>query len=247
MEFAASKNFHRLSKIKKGENQPKIIPYEDWPRDWKEIEFKKYPRFEQIGLAKPDLPEVAFQKIIEERRSQREFSGGPVGMEDVSRLLFWSGGLIRVKDGDLHKSRRPYPSGGGRYPLEIYLAVLEENGELEKGLYHYNVAGHSLEKLAGGSFRRDLMAAVGQEMVEKAPLILMISAVFKRTQKKYRERGYRFVLMEAGHLGQNISLASAALGLKCCAIGGFDDDICSRLLYLNDEEESVVYLFALGH
>lgn len=246
MEFPISKNFHHFSKIKKGENQPEIIPYKDWPKEWRDIEFKKYPRFEQTYLSKPDLAGADFQEIIEERRSQREFSGKAVGKEDISRLLLWSGGLTRIEDNDLHKSRRPYPSAGARYPLEIYLAVLEENRELEKGLYHYNVAAHSLEKLAEGDFRRDLMAAVGQEMVEKAPLILLISGVFRRTQKKYKERGYRFVLLEAGHLGQNISLAAAALGLKCCAIGGFDDDICNCLLYLNDEEESVIYLFALG-
>lgn len=247
MGFSVSKNFHHLSKIKKGENQPKIIPFEDWPREWREIEFKTYPRFERISLPKSDFPETDLRKAVVDRHSRREFLEKPVGKEDLARLLFWSGGLVRNQENNPHKSRRPYPSAGARYPLEIYLAVLAGGEEIKSGLYHYNLIEHCLENLLEGDFRPDLMAAIGQEMVEKAPLILMISAVFKRTQVKYKERGYRFVLMEAGHLGQNISLVSVALGLKCCAIGGFDDDICNRLLDLDDEEESVIYLFTIGY
>lgn len=247
MDFPVSKIFHQASKVKKGENQPKIIPFENWPREWKEIEFKQYPRFERIILPKSDLPKVDLQKAIIERCSQRDFSEKPVRKEDLARLLFWSAGLIKNQENNLHKSRRPYPSAGARYPLEVYLAVLAGSEEIKAGLYHYNLVEHCLENLLEGGFREELMAAIGQEMIGKTPLILMISTVFKRTQIKYKERGYRFVLMEAGHLGQNISLISATIGLKCCAIGGFDDDICNRLLDLNDEEESVIYFFAIGY
>ncbi len=64
---------------------------------------------------------------------------------------------------------------------------------------------------------------------------------------KYKERGYRYILFEAGHLGQNIYLVSKALGLKCCAIGGFDDDKFHELLDIDGDNEAVLYAFAMGY
>ena len=75
---------------------------------------------------------------------------------------------------------------------------------------------------------------------------MLISAVFNRTVIKYRDRGYRLILIEAGHLGQNISVVSAALGIKSCALGGFIDDKCNEILDLEKEKESVIYIFACG-
>ena len=87
---------------------------------------------------------------------------------------------------------------------------------------------------------------IWQDMILKAPMVLAISAVFERTTMKYKERGIRYLFQEAGHLGQNLYLASTALGLKCCALGGFDDDSFNKLLDIDGEIEGVIYVFALG-
>lgn len=85
-----------------------------------------------------------------------------------------------------------------------------------------------------------------QEWVKSSAVILAISGIFNRTQIKYGDRGYRYILLEAGHMAQNIYLLSAALGLKCCAIGGYIDDKINRLIDFDDQQEAVLYMLSLG-
>jgi len=86
---------------------------------------------------------------------------------------------------------------------------------------------------------------IDQDMILNSSALLIVSAVFQRNMMKYQNRGIRYVFLEAGHLGQNVFLVSTALGLKCCAIGGFDDNRLSGLLDFG-EEEAAIYVFALG-
>ena len=96
--------------------------------------------------------------------------------------------------------------------------------------------------------KKDLDQIAIYEFVKDASLIIFLTAVFWRTQNKYKERGYRFVLIEAGHIGQNIYLISEALGLKCCALGGFriSDEQIEKLLDLDGVAESLVYTLVIG-
>lgn len=140
---------------------------------------------------------------------------------------------------------RVYPSAGARYPLEIYL-VVNRVKSLEKGLYHYNVKEHSLELLRKDNFDKFMAEITGQDLVAKAGVVIFISAILDRTRVKYGDRGYRFVLLDAGHLAQNVYLVSEALKLQCCSIGGFIDDELNKLLDLEGTSEKVIYLIALG-
>ena len=80
----------------------------------------------------------------------------------------------------------------------------------------------------------------------QANVCFVISALFQRTRWKYHERTYRYVLMEAGHLGQNLYLAATALGLGACAVGAFFDDTLNQLLGLDGEQEAALYLVSVG-
>jgi SagB-type dehydrogenase family enzyme len=86
------------------------------------------------------------------------------------------------------------------------------------------------------------------EFVEGASLLIFLTAVFWRTQNKYQERGYRFILQESGHIGQNIHLLCEALNLKCCALGGFriSDEQIEKLLNIDGVTESLVYTLVIG-
>jgi SagB-type dehydrogenase family enzyme len=83
--------------------------------------------------------------------------------------------------------------------------------------------------------------------VGKAAVILFITGVLDRTRIKYGERGYRYVLIETGHLGQNIALLATELGLGSCALGGFIDSEVNVLLDINLQKEFVLYLIAVGN
>ena len=77
-------------------------------------------------------------------------------------------------------------------------------------------------------------------------MAIIMTAVFDRSQMKYGERGYRYMLIEAGHVGQNFCLTAEALGLKCSALGGTHDEPIERLLDIDGVTESVMYALAIG-
>ena len=101
--------------------------------------------------------------------------------------------------------------------------------------------------MRAGDFRREVFdAAVSQEMVLHTGLVLVLTGIFARVHFKYVDRSYRYMLLEAGHLGQNVYLAATALGLAPCGIGAYFDDDLNRLLGVDGREEATVYLLAVG-
>jgi SagB-type dehydrogenase family enzyme len=124
-----------------------------------------------------------------------------------------------------------------------------ENVEgMADGLHHYNVREHSLELLKDKAQAADLHSALLTEpFIHNANLVFYLAAVFKRTQKKYGPRGYRYILLEAGHVAQNICLLATEQGLGSLCMGGFLDAKLNRLLGLSGSQEAVVYSVAVGH
>jgi SagB-type dehydrogenase family enzyme len=142
--------------------------------------------------------------------------------------------------------RRSVPSGGGLFPLEIYLFLQRIEG-VQDGLYHYDVMGHALELLSSGHKSSELQSAFyTYPFCAHANVILCHAAVFERTQKKYGPRGYRYILLEAGHSAQNVCLVAAELGLGSLCMGGFIDTLLNRTLGLTPYKEGVVYAVAVG-
>jgi SagB-type dehydrogenase family enzyme len=207
--------------------------------------YKRYPEASTVGLPRPaerfgpSLPEV-----VARRRSVREYDRRPMRLDQLSSLLAYSAGITDVRDPTL--AFRAVPSSGALYPLELYLIVFDVEG-LEAGVYHYGVERHELALLASGELRREAFrAALSQEMIGSASLVVVMTALFARVQWKYLDRSYRYALLEAGHLGQNVYLAATALGLGPCGIGAFFDDDFNRLLGVDGDDEATVYVMAVG-
>lgn len=221
------------------------IDIKDIPQSWTKINFKTYPRLKKIYLTKKEPKDKKLALLMTNRRSVRQFNGLSISWEQLSYLLFSSAGLLNVNS-SIDYSRRPYPSAGARYPLEIYPLILNCTG-LEKGLYHYNVKENCLELVLKEDLKNWLMKASGGETsLKKASIIFIITGVLDRTRIKYRDRGYMYVLIEAGHLGQNICLLTTKLGLGCCPLGGFIDPIVNELLDISFQKEFALYLLAVG-
>lgn len=232
--------FHRKTKFRKpGRN----LNIKYWPKEWKTIYYKGYARFEEIQLPRPEISEtLAFKKVLEERKSQRLFSKKALSSQKLSALLHYSAGISPNKPAFFE--RRFYPSPGGRFSLEVY--VLSLNTDLPKGIYHYYIKNNSLEKLA--DFRKkDLRTITNQHWAKEAGCLIVFTSIFNRNTMKYGDRGYRHILVEAGHLGQNLYLLATALGLGVCAIGGYVDDKINVILDVDGVEESVVYVLAVGN
>lgn len=241
-KFRQSDAFHEASKIK---SYPKKKQEEYYPLSWIKINYKTYPRLKRIKLPAPLKLKANLGETLLLRRSKREFLNKSLTLREVSTLLSFSGGITYQEEQNWDQALRAYPSAGARYPLELYLAINKVE-LVEDGLYHYNVKEHSLEVLRKGNFKEFISKNTGQEWLENVGLVVLISAIFDRTRVKYGERGYRFIFLDAGHLAQNLYLVATALGFGCCAIGGFTDDEFNRLLDLQGQNESVIYLTAIG-
>ena len=87
-------------------------------------------------------------------------------------------------------------------------------------------------------------AGLYQGFLGQANVCFVLSALFQRTRWKYRERSYRYVLLEAGHIAQNLYLAAVSMGLGTCAVGAFRDDQLNDLLGLDGVDEAALYMLS---
>ncbi|MBN1483370.1 MAG: SagB/ThcOx family dehydrogenase [Chloroflexia bacterium] len=208
--------------------------------------YKVYPDpLERIELPPPEQEGGRpLWKVLTERRSIREYDQESLSLGQVSQLLWASQGITRERG---EWQFRTAPSAGALYPIETYLAV-NRVGDLEGGLYHYEVRYHRLafvreDPLIGTAMAR---AALGQNMCQRAALLFIWTAVVSRSARKYGERAFRYIYMDAGHIGQNLYLAATSLDLACCAIGAFFDDEVNQLLEIDGREETTVYMASVG-
>lgn len=200
----------------------------------------------EIALPRPGGS--ALMELLAQRYSCREFAPVEMSLVTASALLAASYGALAPArfGGQTPFLRRTVPSAGGLFPLEIYAFTQRVQG-LEDGLYHYDVVAHSLRQL-----RRENMFRTLEPMfytypfMKDANLVFAIAAVFMRIQKKYGPRGYRYTLIEAGHVAQNICLRAVELGLATLCMGGFIDSALNQLLDLKPTQEGVVYTIAAG-
>ncbi len=212
----------------------------DWGRQPER--YKTYADAERISLPDPHgYQGLSLEETVETRRSVRDYSDEPLSREELSRLLHAAQGITEHRWG-----LRAAPSAGALYPIEVYAVVHDVTG-LEPGVYHYAVEEHGLELLQAGDFRAAMVrAGVGQAFLGQAGVCFVLSAIFQRTRWKYRERTYRYVLLEAGHIGQNLYLAATSMGLGDCAVGAFLDDDLNDLLGLDGKEEAALYVITVG-
>lgn len=178
--------------------------------------------------------EVSLEEALTRRRSIREFTEEGLTSAEISGLL-WAGQGITDPRGF-----RTAPSAGALYPLELYVATGE-------GVYHYLPQRHRLAVLLPEDMRLRLWeAGLKQGALREAPAIIVITAVYGRTEAKYGLRAERYVHLEAGHAAQNILLQATALDLGAVPIGAFYDEKVQEVLALPSDQEPL-YLIPVGH
>jgi SagB-type dehydrogenase family enzyme len=158
-------------------------------------------------------------------------------------------GLTAIVENDIlgvDQPLRSWPSAGGLYPLDTYVVATAVD-RLASGLHHYNVVSEALEQLPSASPQRILDEGfLYQDFVTRASAVVLLVAVFERTVAKYGERGYRLVLLDAGHAAENLLLAAESLGLPAVALAGFADAALSYYLGVDGVDEAVVHAVAIG-
>jgi SagB-type dehydrogenase family enzyme len=204
---------------------------------------KRHPGVPSLELPAP--PPSPLLDLLRRRRSRRSFGRLPIDAVALAALLEAAYG-VTATTADPPQAFRTTPSGGALYPLDVFPVVERVDG-IAPGTYHYDPLRVRLELLRSGSAARELERCTPYpSLFGDAAVVLLAAATFWRTRFKYGVRGYRFALIEAGHLAQNVLLEATARGLAAVPVGGFFDARIDDFLELDGVDESTVYAIAVG-
>jgi SagB-type dehydrogenase family enzyme len=212
------------------------------------VPVKHYPRAAQIVLPVPRMG-GEFTRVLTSRRTWRRFEAGKLALADLATLLGLTWGVREwVAVPPLGRfAVKTSPSGGALHPIEAYVVARDVEG-IAPGIYHYDATRHRLELLRRG-MTRDRMSdyVIGQTWFSEAAAFVFMTAVFTRTQWKYRyPRAYRVVLAEAGHLCQTFCLVATWLGLAPFCTMAMADSKIDRDLGIDGVTEGVLYVAGVG-
>lgn len=207
------------------------------------------PDAERIDLIPRDefrtLPRVDLLFAIANRQSRRQFAKSPLTLEELSFLLWATQGVREQSAAD--PARRTVPSAGNRHALETYLCVLNVQG-LDTGFYRYLPLEHQLlvEYRDDRAAERIARAAFQQNWMADAATVFLWSAIPYRTEWRYGLAAHKVILLDAGHVCQNLYLACEAIDAGTCAVAAYDQELVDQLLNLDGHDEFVMYLAAVG-
>ncbi len=225
-------SYHRETSYDRHRMSGHFLDWQNQPTVFKTYSGKtpvELPR--DVRFPRTTLPEV-LEKDIEHKKGTWIHS-----KKDLSRLLLLTYTLTataRHPGGDF--TYRSAASAGALYPTEIYVA-LRGFKDLEDGLYYFSIARHGLVLLRPGDFSGAMGEVTKMSHGEPSPLVFLFSAIFFRSAWKYRERSYRYHLLDTGHVIENLILASRALDLPLFLSYDFDDRAANQFLGLDASRE----------
>lgn len=182
---------------------------------------------------------VSVESAIENRRTIRSYGAGGLQPAQLSRLLWAAQGITGSRG-----FKRAAPSAGALYPMDIY-AVVGKNGVagIDAGIYHFDPSGPRLAVVVEQDLRKEIArASLSQMWMARAPVNLVITAEYSRITGKYGRRGVRYAMIEAGHIGQNLFLQAAALGLAAGIVGAFDDQKLADIMQIPAAHEPLLVM-----
>ena len=233
MEYGIRAKLFHLS-LRLSENRPRV------PKNYLFLQKPKlYPRMERVILppAEATLSQTPLSKVLEKRKSVRNYSDTPISLQKLSTLLFHS---LSIRN-----EHHSYPSGGKLYPVETYVVALNVEGT-EKTSYHYNPQGHCLERIPT-KFTIGSKPLTYYPWAETAAFLIVMTARWNENFKKYGDAGYPMICAEAGHAMQNLLLVGTALDIESCPLAGFDGNTIDELLDIGDNRnEHSIYIGVFG-
>ena len=211
-----------------------------WSLKWAAAKDKQQFQEATMKLRPPNTDgTVSVEWAIKQRRTIRSFSPETLNLNQLSQLL-WSAQGITENSG----FKRAAPSAGALYPMDVYAVVGRSSVEgIEAGVYHFEPNGHALSLITKKDVRDSVAkASLSQMWMARAPLNIAITAEYSRISVKYKERGIRYAMIEAGHIAQNLFLQAEALGLKAAIVGAFHDNELIEILKIPRSHEPLLIL-----
>jgi SagB-type dehydrogenase family enzyme len=203
---------------------------------------------ERVRELPPAIGENDLLRLMARRRTTRTATGQPISQRQLSDFLFAGLGITGHTAncvGSLPLSMTP--SGGARNPYEAYIYARSVEG-LDQGFYHYSAFEHSLGRIPTEGAPRPSELMGGQEWTDDMPCVVFLCAFFERTMWKYADaNAYRVVLIEAGHIGQNMMLAATHHGLSACPSAALNHAEIKKWLDLgNTSTRAPIYALTLS-
>lgn len=183
---------------------------------------------------------------IGNRRSRRNYSDEYLKVEELAFLLWATQGLRKSDEESPHF--RTVPSAGARHSFETYLFIHRVE-KIPPGLYRFLplsnelVLIYSMDRESKSKLSR---AVLGQQFVAKGAVVFVWATVPYRMEWRYLQMAHRVILLDAGHVCQNLYLACEAIGAGTCAIAAYDQEAMDELIQVDGEEQFTIYLAPLG-
>ncbi|MCL2015725.1 MAG: SagB/ThcOx family dehydrogenase [Defluviitaleaceae bacterium] len=200
------------------------------------------------------IHEDSYSNLLDLRRSVRAYDkNAQLTQSQLAFILHSAQGIQEYRGQNEAFTLRPVPSGGARHPFETYIAVRNVDG-LPQGLYYYAPTANIGSKKVSIEFLKTLRnpdeqitkMLVGQKWAATAQAVLFLSCVPYRSEWRYSEHSHRVILIDLGHVGQNIMLSAASLRLGSCCMAAYDQAVCDEVLGLDGTNEYTVYAIAIG-
>ena len=192
------------------------------------------------------IKETNYLNLLEERKSNRVYKDENITLEQLAFLLWSTQGVKSIR-GKNYATIRPVPSAGARHAFETYIAVFKVDG-LERGIYHYLPMEHAIEFITPVE---DFNKAVSDSLCQQkwaadSAAVFYYSAVPYRSEWRYCTDAHKAMLIDSGHVVQNLYLSCHAIGCGTCAIAAFDQKSADELIGLDGNDEFVIYAAPVG-
>jgi len=223
----SSADYHRLTSYDRLRMTPHHLDWANQPR----LD-KAYPSLDRFPLDRQlSIPKINYMELVERSTGTTNRTDRSLDRHAIATLLHLTHAVTaRSMQGSQPFYFRSVASAGALYPFEIYIAVHRVHG-LSPGVYHYDLFNFSFNVL------RQAPIPIIPPSASSIAATIYISGIFFRSAWKYRHRAYRYVLLDAGHLIENLRLALSALEFSFTMELDFDDDAAGVLLGLDGERE----------
>ena len=191
------------------------------------------------------IEKVDLISAISNRRSRRKFTSGKLSIDELAFLLWATQGIRQPAGGNL--AYRTVPSAGARHSFETYLFVMRVEG-IQPGLYRYLPVSNELLFVCEveNMDKRLARACLGQSFVGKGAVTFVWTTIPYRMEWRYSLAAHRVILIDAGHVCQNLYLACEAIQAGTCAVAAYDQELLDELLNIDGLDEFSVYLAPVG-
>ena len=175
------------------------------------------------------------------RRSTRQFTGGNIDLEQLRQILDFAYHAENYRSQGLD----PQPDFFDLSAIETFVVASGVEG-LDDGCYYYAPHAQQLRQIRFKSFRREIhYLCLGQNLGRDAAVAIVHTADLSPAIQRYGDRSYRYLHLDAGHLGQRLNLAAIRLNLGVSGIAGFFDNLVNEVLGI-PSEEAVLYITTIG-